>query len=130
MCLIQPERPVALAECPDGLSNTIVVGESPGLPQGYVRGPKPYSANLQGGGWADPNGQINVHGYGEDGVSSPGTGSCAVGCNNFNQFFSFHTGGAHVLLGDGSVRMLRTGTPAASVVAAVTARGGETVGPD
>jgi prepilin-type N-terminal cleavage/methylation domain-containing protein len=130
VCLIQPERPAALAECRDGLSNTIVVAESAGLPQGYVRGPRPYSLNLQGGGWADPNGQVVVAGYGEDGFSSPGTGSCVVGCNNFSQIFSFHPAGAHVLLGDGSVRTLRNGTPAASVVAAVTARGGETIGPD
>jgi prepilin-type N-terminal cleavage/methylation domain-containing protein len=129
-CLIQPERPAALAECTDGLSNTIVAGECAGRPQGYLRGPKKYPLAIQGGGWAEPATGIAVTGYAEDGISSPGTGSCVVGCNNFIQFFSFHPAGAHILLGDGSVRLLKNGTPAPVVVAAVTARGGETAGVD
>jgi prepilin-type N-terminal cleavage/methylation domain-containing protein/prepilin-type processing-associated H-X9-DG protein len=128
-CLIQTGQPSLLAECTDGLSNTIVVAESGGRPHGYLRGPKPYPLLVQSGGWAEPSTGILVTGYGEDGTSNPGTGSCVVGCNNFAQIFSFHPGGgANVLMGDGSVRMVKSTTPAAVLVAAVTARGGEANG--
>jgi prepilin-type N-terminal cleavage/methylation domain-containing protein len=128
-CLIQPAVGARMADCTDGLSNTIVVAESAGRPQEYVRGPRPYPWAVQGGGWAEPGIGIWLTGYGEDGVSSPGTGPCVIGGNNF-QVFAFHPAVANVVLGDGSVRPLRTDTPAAAVIAAFTARGGETVGLD
>jgi hypothetical protein len=53
-----------------------------------------------------------------------------VGCNNVLQFFSFHPAGVQILLGDGSVRLLKDRTPAPVAAAPVTARGGETVGLD
>jgi type II secretory pathway pseudopilin PulG len=126
VCLLQPERPVTMAECTDGLSNTIMVAESAGRPQMYLRGYKPYPIGVQGGGWAESGIGIWLTGYGEDGISSPGTGSCVIGCNN-TQLFAWHPSVANVVLGDGSVRSLRTTTPAANVIAAFTARGGEAI---
>ena len=33
-------------------------------------------------------------------------GNCLINCNNFYNMYSFHTGGAHMLLGDGTVRFI------------------------
>jgi hypothetical protein len=104
-----------------------MVGETAGRPQMYLRGYKPYPIGLQGGGWAEPGIGLLLTGYGDDGISSPATGSCVIGCNN-TQLFAWHASIVNVVLGDGSVRSLRTSTPAANVIAAFTARGGEAIG--
>ena len=129
LCMIPPVPGGRMADCTDGLSNTIMVGETAGRPQMYLRGYKPYPIGLQGGGWAEPGISLLLTGYGDDGISQPGTGSCVIGCNN-TQLFAWHPSVANVALGDGSVRSIRMTTPAANVIAAFTARGGEALGLD
>jgi prepilin-type N-terminal cleavage/methylation domain-containing protein len=129
LCMIPPVPGGRMADCTDGLSNTIMVGETAGRPPMYLRGYKPYPIGLQGGGWAEPGISLLLTGYGDDGISQPGTGSCVIGCNN-TQLFAWHPSVANVALGDGSVRSIRMTTPAANVIAAFTARGGEPLGLD
>jgi prepilin-type processing-associated H-X9-DG protein len=45
-----------------------------------------------------------------------------------NEIYSWHSGGANVLFGDGSVHFLSDSTPAPLIIALVTRAGGEPVG--
>ena len=45
-------------------------------------------------------------------------------------FYSFHVGGANVCMTDGSVRLLRDGTPALALLGMVTRSGGEVIAGD
>jgi prepilin-type processing-associated H-X9-DG protein len=53
-----------------------------------------------------------------------------VNCSNFYSIYAFHTGGANVLFGDGSVRFLRASVQATTVAALITRSGGEVLGND
>jgi prepilin-type processing-associated H-X9-DG protein len=57
-------------------------------------------------------------------------GPCMINYTSNNEIYSWHTGGANALFGDGSVRFLREGTPAIVVIALVTRSGGETLNMD
>ena len=135
---------IRIAEVTDGLSNTIAITESAGRPQIYRLG-KPYGTptglgtQINGGGWARPASDLDFYSSTPDGTSYPGT--CAVNCTNgfvFNSYpdpsfgtegtsspYSFHTSGVNTLLGDGSVRFVRSSITAQSFAALVTRSGGE-----
>ncbi len=127
-----------LAECSDGLSNTLVIAEDAGRMKVYHLD-KLYSDGLAfglptdpnrvatGGGWADLQSEFSVHGFSPDGVVQAG-GGCVINCTNDNEIYAFHTGGANVLMGDGSVQFLKASTSPAVVAALISRDGGETVG--
>jgi prepilin-type processing-associated H-X9-DG protein len=121
---------VRLTDVRDGTSNTIMVAEDAGRHQVYARD-TPLPNNQPGGtgwtlnaAWADYNTAIFVHGFSSDGLA-PDHGCCVVNCSNFNQIYSFHSGGANTLRADGSVQFLTEATPAGVVAALVTRAGGE-----
>jgi prepilin-type N-terminal cleavage/methylation domain-containing protein/prepilin-type processing-associated H-X9-DG protein len=107
------------ADMTDGTSNTMVIAEDAGRIDRYEQGRKVSGAYSSGGAWADYNSEYWVHG------SSFGAG-CTVNCSNDNEIYAFHSGGANVLVGDGSVRFLRTSVPPAVLAAFVSRGGGET----
>jgi prepilin-type N-terminal cleavage/methylation domain-containing protein/prepilin-type processing-associated H-X9-DG protein len=114
----------------DGTSNTIMVAEDAGRHQVYAKG-VPVSPNTPGSAgwtlnaaWADYNTYIRVRGFDNTGTVVDG-GCCVVNCNNVNQIYGFHTGGANVLRADGSVQFLSEGTAPGVVAAMVTRSGGE-----
>ncbi|HSQ54321.1 MAG TPA: DUF1559 domain-containing protein [Gemmata sp.] len=121
----------------DGTSNTIVFAEVAGLHQVYV-GRRPLMPNAPGQiGWAlnaaffDYNTAIRLRGVSPDGLITDG-GCCVVNCTNTRgasqgQIYGFHTGGANVLRGDGSVSLLKEATSPAIVAAMVSRNGGEVV---
>ena len=145
-----------IADISDGLSNTTMVGELAGRNALYLTGnklqtptvPTPSSpdsdatwqAVVGGGAWADPyNGVWSLNGRNYDGSGT--TGPCTINCSNSrsalgggdpNHFsaglYSFHTGGAHVLLCDGSVRFLSSNISAITMIGLVTRQNGEVVG--
>lgn len=132
----------------DGLSNTLLVVESAGRPQIY-RNAKPFGTvptnKVNGGGWVRPASDLDFAPSTPDGLTYV-NGTCAVGCTNgynytsynvapfgtegTSQPYSFHTGGVNSLLGDGSVRYLRSSITAAQFAAAVTRSGGEVLNLD
>jgi prepilin-type N-terminal cleavage/methylation domain-containing protein/prepilin-type processing-associated H-X9-DG protein len=139
------------ADVTDGTSNTILVAESAGRPQvwragrpvGSPQGAPPVRVN--GGGWARAASDFDLKGSSSDGVNFPGP--CAIGCTNgkdvgntypdpvfgtngTGETYSFHTGGANLLFGDGSVRFARSEINIVTFAALVTRAGGETVSPD
>ncbi len=111
----------------DGLSNTILFGESSGRPFLYRRNilytSDQTAAHVQGGGWARPASDLNIDGATQDGTKDLGT--CAINCMNgvdsvaegyphayYTTFgtgepYSFHSGIANHAFGDGSVRAIR-----------------------
>lgn len=102
----------------DGTSNSILLAEDAGRPDDYVAGAKTSSVRNDAG-WADPQSSYSV--------DTACNGTQVINCKNDNEIYSFHTGGANILFGDGSVRFLRASTPASVVGAMVTAANGEVV---
>ncbi|NBO92959.1 MAG: DUF1559 domain-containing protein [Planctomycetia bacterium] len=112
-----------VASCTDGLSNTLFIAEDAGRIDRYMAGKKVSGQYSSGGGWADYNSEYYVHGA--DSAGNVGAGSCTINCTNDNEIYAFHTGGANVLLGDGSVRFLSNNTSAAIVIYMISKSGGE-----
>jgi prepilin-type N-terminal cleavage/methylation domain-containing protein/prepilin-type processing-associated H-X9-DG protein len=109
----------------DGTSNTMLLAEAAGRPARWVPGKRfEPAATVPVCSWGEYNGSI-MRGYTPDGISQPGP--CMVNCSNFYSIYSFHTGGANILYGDGSVRFLRSSVNATTVAALVTRSGGEVV---
>jgi prepilin-type N-terminal cleavage/methylation domain-containing protein/prepilin-type processing-associated H-X9-DG protein len=127
----------------DGLSNTVAITESAGRPAVWRLGQEvgePPDVWTDGGGWARPATDVTLNGLTEDGVSSPGP--CPMNCangeitttypdpyfgvNGNGDIYSFHTGGANFLFGDGSVRFLSE-TIDIRVLARLVTRAGDEV---
>jgi prepilin-type N-terminal cleavage/methylation domain-containing protein/prepilin-type processing-associated H-X9-DG protein len=113
------------ADITDGTSNTELLTECAGRPQRWRAG-KLISGRQGGGMWADRDAEYITHGFTSDGLTSPGP--CAVNCTNADEIYAFHTGGANVLLGDGSVRFLSTSVSIRTVARLITRNGGEVIG--
>ncbi|TWU17659.1 hypothetical protein Pla52o_48740 [Novipirellula galeiformis] len=124
------------AKLTDGLSNTILLGERTGGPVVYSgrRQDPVATTNLmgtEGGGWGDIlNGEHWLQGSLQGGLSWPPQGGpCAINCTNARGYgyYSFHPGGCHFVLADGSVRFF-TDTVAPKILAAyITRQGGEVI---
>ena len=140
-----------ISDITDGTSNTMMVGELAARNSLYFTGNKLQSSsnpfdeagwqNVVGGGvWASPyNGVWSLNGRAIDGTGI--TGPCTVNCSNSrsavgggdpNHFsaglYSFHTGGAQILLCDGSVRFLGANISNVTMVGLVSRSGGEIFG--
>jgi len=120
----------------DGLSNTIFVGEDIGrderMQSGHV-----YIDPLDGDKrrfwrWAEPDTAIGIS-KPINNNKSPQGGPVACpwtmnNCGLFDEIFSFHAGGAFVLLGDGSVRFLSESLDLTTYRGLLTPQGGEVLG--
>jgi prepilin-type N-terminal cleavage/methylation domain-containing protein/prepilin-type processing-associated H-X9-DG protein len=109
----------------DGLSQTFMVFEDAARPDKWENGQQ---TNVAGGypagneQWADPANRITVE------VICDGTRT--INCNNGNEIYSFHPGGANFLFGDGSVHFIRQTIAPLTFAALYTRAGGEVVGND
>jgi prepilin-type N-terminal cleavage/methylation domain-containing protein len=110
------------ADVPDGLSNTFMQFEDAGRPDYYTNGGFSGSYPATNEHWADPHSKIVVQ------VIC--NGSQTINCNNGNEIWSFHHGGANFLFGDGAVRFIRQDLSARSFVALYTRMGGDLPGSD
>lgn len=147
----------ALAATSDGLSNTIAIIEDAGKPGdivgSYTAGDVVgglqtgvVAAALFGAGtnsvpnrWADPDSGSGVSGppanrgqiINNNKTPTGGPAACPWGTNNCgsnDEPFSFHTGGAHALLGDGSVRFLSENMDTQTIRRLCARADGEVVG--
>jgi prepilin-type processing-associated H-X9-DG protein len=119
------DRMTRLAEITDGTSNTILITECAGRPQGWQVGRVVPDLYRPGGPWAAGANRIGFAGASPDGTVRGGP--CAMNCMNDQQVYSFHPGGANFVFADGSVHFLREGIDIRILARLVTRAGGEVV---
>lgn len=125
----------------DGTSNTILIAERTGGPLIYVGTSASteltaFLSPTNGGGWGD---MLNGENWIGGGLYASGydptnpaaylqEGPCGINCNNIRgrSLHSFHTGGVHVGLGDGSVQFISEATDAHVIASLITREKGET----
>jgi prepilin-type N-terminal cleavage/methylation domain-containing protein/prepilin-type processing-associated H-X9-DG protein len=127
-----PNNVTRIAQVQDGLSNTLMVNEAAGRPNLFRAGQMEDMTVTPGegsaGGWADYDTGYTLHSYTLDGRKIPGP--CFTGCYNGNEDYSFHPGGGNYLMGDGSVRFLKSTMPIRIYVRLLTRAMGEVVSSD
>ena len=128
----------------DGLSYTILYAESAGRPFVYRGGKKigglPTN-RTNAGGWSRPASDFSLDGSTRDGLATPGP--CPMNCTNgddvgslafplpyygtegTSEIYSFHTGGANIGFGDGSVRFVSQNINIRELAKFVTRDGGD-----
>lgn len=85
------------ADILDGLSNTFLLFENAGRPELWAGGRRVTEMGMFSAGnekWADPANRITIQVW----CGTP------INCNNGNEIYSFHAGGANFALGDGAVK--------------------------
>jgi prepilin-type N-terminal cleavage/methylation domain-containing protein/prepilin-type processing-associated H-X9-DG protein len=141
-----PDRRVRITDITDGSSNTMMVIEDSGRPswyggKGVVKMPSytgsPGTTPQGGGAWADPLNYIATNGGDPSGSGIAAGGgfmgipvapwTCASGCTNDSEIFSFHTGGSNVVFGDASVRFVRNVLTMYQASALLSRAGGEVI---
>ncbi len=101
------EDPAKLKYCTDGLSQTFMWFETGAAPLRYVNGApttscvnvSPYTNCTSGRSWAQYQNWYVIHNR---------CGTAMFNCNNADEIYSFHVGGAFFGMGDGSVKFLST----------------------
>ncbi|HEY1189815.1 MAG TPA: DUF1559 domain-containing protein [Gemmata sp.] len=116
-------RVYSVAEVQDGASNTFLISEIAGRPDEWQAGKLAIANGQTDGGWADRNNEYITHGMNATGT---GGGSCHTNCSNNNEVYSFHLGGAHHVMADGSVRFVKQSMDIRQFVKLITRAGGET----
>jgi prepilin-type N-terminal cleavage/methylation domain-containing protein/prepilin-type processing-associated H-X9-DG protein len=119
MFLNTPRR---ISEIVDGTSNTFLMAEDAGRPQRYEKGRLINGSISSGAAWADYESSYGTDGY-------RGT-PCHTNCNNDNEDYAFHPGGANRLFADGSVRFLKETTNIVVFAHLMTHNGGEVISAD
>jgi prepilin-type processing-associated H-X9-DG protein len=110
-----------IADISDGTSNTILIGERPVDTDGWA------GWSLGGGAGIDYRGLGDVNLDGFEGFSR--TRAYTTDCCDFMfRYWSYHPGGAHFLMADGSVRLLSYSINNNVFLGLCTRNGGETVG--
>ncbi len=125
-----------MAQVTDGTSNTVFVVEDSGRNESMQPG-HVYTDPVDGQlrrfwRWAEPDSALGVSkGVNNNNTPKGGPATCPWTTNNcgpFEEVFSFHPGGAQVLLGDVQVRFLTESLDLGVLRALVTRDGGEVVG--
>ncbi len=116
---------VSLSDITDGLSNTILYAESAGRPYLYQKkkliSNDLVSRRVNAGAWCRPASDISIDGASEDGTTVPGpfavnrTNGEEIGATfphpyyntiGTSEVYGFHVGGANVVFGDNSVKLV------------------------
>jgi prepilin-type processing-associated H-X9-DG protein len=118
-----------ITEITDGTSNTLLLGECAGNNAKWFMG-QMIAANGGNGAWANPATEFSIGGCDPTSPTSPSPGPVAVNCTNQGEIYAFHTGGANVLMGDGSVRFLKSSIGLGTLIAMVTRSYGEVLPAD
>jgi len=126
--LLQGNKETPFNAVTDGLSNTSLVVEAAGRPFRYGFGGVKKGAdrdpNDSAGGWGDQDSWFGINGA-DGNLGTQGTGPAAVNGSSDNELYGFHTAGCNVVMGDGSVRLLKSNITLAMLAALVSRQGGE-----
>jgi hypothetical protein len=91
----------------DGMSHTILVGESAGRPNLYQLNRMTGAHYVRGAGWADHRCGLTLHGASpKDGSVTSVPYSCPINCTNEDEVYAFHPGGAGFVFADGSTHFI------------------------
>ena len=143
-----PDPASRIADIQDGLSNTIAIAEDAGRPDlFYGRKQIPFvepptrgtlldkgsvGVDLQligfvaGAGWGQPRIQLCIGGWNK--ASENYYGTTMINGTNAQEVYSFHTGGANILFGDGSVKFVSETISAESFASITTSQAGDIPG--
>ncbi len=121
-----------ITDVSDGTSNTLIIFENADVPNLWINGrlvqdksDTPQVINHSNhGGWANPNSN-SLRGW--DATGTVQFGPYIVNKRNGAAIYGFHTGGAHVLLADGSVQFLSENTTTETVKRLISYNGGDIV---
>jgi len=125
---------IKIGQIIDGTSNTLLLAEhsAPGSKR-WVNGVATQDLNdegygLMGPSWYDWQWTIGhfLRNMTTDGLSSGGP--CLINCTNHRNFYSFHTGGVHALLCDGSVQFVSENINTATFWSIYTYSDGQVIG--
>lgn len=126
--MMEQNKLIKFGSTTDGLSNTLLMVEDAGRPFRYGAGFTKRGADRDGngaaGGWGDPDSWFGINGANPQ-LGTQGSGPAAVNGSSDNEIYGFHPGGAHVAIGDGSVRLLSDSITLAMLAALVSRQGGE-----
>jgi prepilin-type N-terminal cleavage/methylation domain-containing protein len=104
--VLDVNQALSIPEIRDGTSNCLLLSEDAGRPDRWQAGVMTVVNGQLDGGWADHDNEYVTHGFNAAGTANPGP--CHTNCTNNNEVYSFHTGGANHVFGDGSVRFIRS----------------------
>jgi prepilin-type N-terminal cleavage/methylation domain-containing protein len=125
---LAPLEPFKIVEITDGTSNTFLICEDAGRPDRWIAGKLVSTGTQNDGGWGDPNSDYGLDGVTVNNSTSPPTssspGNCVINCDNDNETYAFHTGGANHVFTDGSVRFVKSSVSPQTYAALITAQGG------
>lgn len=125
---------VKIASVRDGTSQTIMVVECSARPLRFHGSePRPDLENDQGQGWIDNEGSFTLDGADANGLhlgkgpnGTPPT-TVVMNATNYNEPYSFHSGGCNFLYGDGHVSFLNENLDLATFAALCTRNAREVV---
>jgi prepilin-type N-terminal cleavage/methylation domain-containing protein/prepilin-type processing-associated H-X9-DG protein len=118
-------EPYTMTTITDGTSNTLLICEDAGRPDRWIKGRLVSSGTQNDGGWGDPDSDYGLDGVtvSASGTSTTSPGNCVINCDNDNETYSFHTGGANCVFTDGSVRFVKESISPQMWAALITAQG-------
>jgi prepilin-type N-terminal cleavage/methylation domain-containing protein/prepilin-type processing-associated H-X9-DG protein len=93
------------ASITDGTSNTMMVAECAARNRRFFMG-REVTGSWTGGPWANPDSRLQIGGCDPNDQNAV-VGPMAVNCINNKEIYSFHSGGAMLLMADGSVRFIK-----------------------
>jgi prepilin-type N-terminal cleavage/methylation domain-containing protein/prepilin-type processing-associated H-X9-DG protein len=142
--ILQVNSLIKITNVMDGLTNTIMIGESGARQQGWIQGKKMYNDGStsswgQRGAWAQGSNNIVCGGTvspvsttapSKASTAADATSAIAINAWNQGEIFSFHSSVANVAMGDGSVRALRDSLSLSVLLRLAAAYDGQTVSPD
>lgn len=120
-------KPFTMTAITDGTSNTILLAEDAGRPDRWIAGRLVQTNGKPDGGWIDHESDYGLDGItvnmNSNPISASSPGNCVINCDNNNETYAFHPGGAMHVFTDGSVRFIRENIAPQTYAALVTAQG-------